>query len=429
MGQNGNRAGSSADVRPHKRTGAPHKGAPSRSGSSLPRFVVVFVVMALVGIVGFSIWRQADEQGRVEQQRAAIESQHKEMILDPKVKRLIDGLTLEQKVAQLFVASPESVADVELAVAAGETTRQALTTYPVGGLLYQSGNLQTPEQTKEMLRSSQNYVKDACGIPLFTCISEEGGDYSPVAQNEAFDVPAVENAATLGSLDDEEKVRDATRAIAGYLSDLGFNTNLAPVASVSSDTGDSRSFGKDANVVGKLVRVQVGEYGRARMLCCPKSFPGVDGCDASGAGTSTSSLTSDELFNGPVVPFVGAIDKGAPLVMVGSTSCAGLGDGAGSVPACMSADVIEGLLRERAGFDGVVITCPMDKKSVSNACNSADQAIKAIEAGADMVLLPSDFKAAYKGLLVAVKQGKISEERIDESLGRIISAKREYGLV
>lgn len=429
MGQNDKRAGGSAGTKPHRRTGGPEGNA--RSGNDSPssmRFVLVFLALAIVGIVGFSIWRQADEQGRVEQQEAATESHRVEPPRDQKVERIIEGLSLEQKVAQLFVVSPESVVDVELAVAAGSTTREALTTYPVGGIVYQSANLQSPDQAKEMLRSSKNYVKDACGIPLLTCICEEGGEVSPVAHNDAFDAPLVDDASTLGSVGDEERARDASRAIAQYLGELGFNTNLAPVAIVASEAGETRSFGKDAESVGRLASAQVDEYKRARMLCCPKSFPGVDGLDTSDAGAQTSALSSDELLSGPAAPFSAAIGKGAPLVMVGSTCCAGLGEGSQKVPACMSSDVIEGLLKDRVGFGGIVITCPMDNKSVSRACDSKDQAVKAIEAGADMVLLPSDFKVAYKGLLSAVKQGKISEDRIDDSLRRIIGTKREYGL-
>jgi beta-N-acetylhexosaminidase len=123
------------------------------------------------------------------------------------------------------------------------------------------------------------------------------------------------------------------------------------------------------------------------------------------------------------VPFKEAIKAGVPLVMVGHLSCRGLGSKSANLPASLNPEVIEGILRDKLGYDGLVITDSLQMGAAAEVYDPDQQAVEVLEAGADLVLMPVDFKQAYDGLIQAVKDGTLSEERLDESVRRIILAK------
>lgn len=395
----------------------------------LQALVAIVLSVVLAGGVGaFAYWHYVQEEAAREQQELAkAQKRAKKMEISPKARRLLNDLTLEQKVAQLFIVRPEALTNVQTAIAAGESTRKALTECPVGGLYYTSQNLQSPEQITEMLRNSQNYTKDACGLPLFTCVTEEGGSAVTVASNRSFGVPKVESMAYIGATNDPEKARDAAHAMGTYLAALGFNVNLAPVAEVASSYGTGmaqRSFGDSAEEIAPMVAAQVEGFSRAGVFCAPKCFPGAE--DASGGsadGRVYSNATRQQMLEGTVRPFAAAIEEGAPMIMVGHLCCLGVEEG-GGLPASLNSGVIQGLLRDELGFEGLVITDSFEDEAITpRTCDEKDQAVQAIEAGADLVFLPKDFKRAYDGVLDAVDRGEITEERIDESVGRIVEAK------
>ena len=346
---------------------------------------------------------------------------------DPRVEELLQELTLEQRVAQLFVVHPESITGVECVQAAGETTMAAISEHPVGGLIYSSDNLVSPEQVQTMLRSTQNFSKDACGLPMLICVDEEGGTVARVASNPAFAVEDPGSACAIGETGDVEQARSAASRCARYLRDLGFNVDFAPVADVATSTESAlywRSFGSDPALVGQMVAAQVEAFGREGILCCAKHFPGIGGpAQDSHEGSITSMRTEEEMSSFELVPFRDAIEAGVPMVMVGHLTCLGLGEGQG-LPASLDSRVIQGLLRGKLGFSGLIITDALEMGAVSEeVCPAWEQGVRAIEAGCDLVLCPTDFDASYQALLQAVRQGRIPQERIDESCRRIIATK------
>lgn len=425
----------SAQNKPHKRTGGPTQpGSPSARGRlPKPKTIIVFILIALLSVGGFALWRNLNESA--EQQRIAQEEEERQRAKEaeiagrnPRVERIISELTLEQKVAQLFVVKPEALTDVGVAVAAGDATREALTKYPVGGICYFAENLQDPKQTTEMLRNSKNYTKDACGIPLFTCVDEEGGTVVRVADNSNFDAPNVGDAKDIGATKDPEKARDAAFTMGTYLKELGFNVDFAPVADIvtnDSSVMTKRSFGSSTNEVTPMVLAQLEAFERAGVIPCVKHFPGIG--DAEGDSHSEriySHLSSEQILDGPAAPFKAAIEANAPMIMVGHLSCLEV---EGGLPASLSPAIIQGMLREQLGYKGIVITDSLEMEAATMACDSNEQGVRAIQAGADLILMPKDFKKAYQGLLEATKQGSITEERIDESLRRIVGAKLAIG--
>ena len=181
------------------------------------------------------------------------QSEAAEPVVDPLVEQaaqLVSGMSLEDKVAQMFVITPEALTGYASVTAAGDTTKAAYENRPVGGLIYMADNLVSTEQTTEMLTNMQNIAMERTGLPVFLSVDEEGGTVARVAKNEAFGVTDVGNMSDIGTTGDLQKAYDAGASIGTYLKQLGFNVDYAPVADVLTNPDNTvigtRSFGSDA---------------------------------------------------------------------------------------------------------------------------------------------------------------------------------------
>ena len=158
------------------------------------------------------------------------------------------------------------------------------------------------------------------------------------------------------------------------------------------------------------------------ILGAVKHFPGHGSTsEDSHKGAAVVSRTLEELNSCDLIPFRGAIEAGVPVVMVGHLSLPNVSES--GVPAVLSGEIILNILREQLGFDGIVITDALDMGAITDGYTSAEAAVLAVEAGADMLLMPENFKEAYRGVLDAVEDGRLTEQRIDESVLRILTVK------
>ena len=342
----------------------------------------------------------------------------------------IGAMTLEQKVAQLFIVTPEALVEgVSQVTQAGDMTREGVTAHPVGGIVYFAQNLLDPEQTTTMLANVKQFYADAGNVAPFIAVDEEGGTVVRVADNEAFPVQDVGDASALGSAGDTEAAKRAAEQIADYLMPLGFNLDFAPVADVvdplRSDTMGLRSFSSDAAVAADMVRAEVEGFRDKKMLCCAKHFPGIGAAAGdSHEGAITIEATNEELETVDLVPFRAAIEAGVPMIMVGHVSLPNIvGD---STPAPLSSAVVQGMLRDSLGYTGIIVTDSLSMGAITNYYSPAEAAVAALKAGCDIPLMPERLDEAYQGVLSAVQAGELTEERIDESLTRILTAKQEY---
>ena len=144
------------------------------------------------------------------------------------------GMTLEQKVAQMFMITPDALTGVDGATMAGDSTKAAYTQYPVGGLIYMAKNLTGTDQTTQMLTNMKSYSQEIVGIPVFLGVDEEGGTVARIASNSAFGVTDVGNMSDVGATGDSQNAYNAGSTIGTYLNTLGFNMDFAPVADVPS---------------------------------------------------------------------------------------------------------------------------------------------------------------------------------------------------
>lgn len=354
---------------------------------------------------------------------APVEEEPEELTSEDYLNQIADSciaeMSLENKVAGLFMITPESLTGVDTVIQAGDTTKQKLSEYPVGGLIYFSKNIKSADQLKEMLDATRNTMI----YPVFLAVDEEGGSVSRVAGAGLAD--DVGDMSEIGSTCDPEKAKETGTTIGAYLSQLGFNVDFAPVAdvvSVENSVIGSRSFGSDPNVVGTMVAAEVQGLQESGVSACLKHFPGIGDATTDPHDEKTvSEKTLEDMQQTDLPAFQAGIDAGADFVMVSHMSLSNIvGD---DTPCSLSGTVINDLLRNQLGYDGIVITDALDMSAITDSYSSAEAAVKAIEAGADMLLMPENFEEAYQGVLEAVQNGTISEERINESLKRIYRVK------
>ena len=344
-----------------------------------------------------------------------VEEQLEEIVVNS-----ISTMPLEDRVAGLFIVTPESLTGVQTVTRAGDGTQEALSQFAVGGLIYFDNNIVDKDQLTEMLSNTVSMSK----YPIFLAVDEEGGTVSRVA-NSNIEVIQVDDMATVGAGGDTSTAYETGVTIGSYLSALGFNLNFAPVAdvAVAEDGGvlGSRTFGMDANICADMASNVVSGMQSTGVSACLKHFPGIGSSEEdTHDGRVEISKTAEELRASDFVPFQQGIGAGVDFVMVGHVTVPALD---AEMPCSLSKSVITNVLRSELGFDGVIITDALNMSAITEYYTPEEAAVLAIEAGADMILMPEDFEAAYNGLLTAVQEGTISEERINESLKRIYRIK------
>ncbi len=341
------------------------------------------------------------------------------------VDQLLQEMSLEEKIWQMFFVMPEDICNIGVAVQAGETTKAALQKYPVGGLIYFSQNVETREQITQMLNNTSAFSK----IPPFLSIDEEGGRVSRLGDAN-IGVTVHPPMAKIGKSGDPEQARKVGLTLGKEMTELGFNMDFAPVADIitvesNTDIGD-RSFGTDPELVAKMVAAQVEGMQSHNLSATLKHFPG---CGSTAANThvesGASARTLEQMRNAEFLPFKAGIDAGADVVMVAHMSAPSItGD---QTPATLSPKIVTDLLRGELGFQKVVISDALNMGAITSVYSPEDAAVMAVQAGVDMLLMSPDIDAAAEAIKKAVETGEIPESRIDESVQRILTLKQERG--
>lgn len=336
-------------------------------------------------------------------------------------------MSLREKVGRLFIVRPESLepairydSDAELPPyklqAVSEGMRRRAKEYPVGGVLLYGHNIGNPAQLKRFIRD----LKELPGAPLL-CVDEEGGRVSRIANNPAFDVPRYESAAALAAAGPEATFA-AARTIGHYLKEYGFDIDFAPVADVNTNPKNiiigTRAFSDDPRHAAPLVSAYVRGLQDAGVTACLKHFPGHgDTLADTHLGFAFTQKTWQEMASCEMIPFVEGIRAGARLVMAAHIATPAVTGN--KQPATLSPVILTGKLRGEMGFDGVIITDALEMGAITRLYGSGEAAVRALQAGADLLLCPLDLCAAFDAVLDAVRSGVLSETRLDESVRRI----------
>ena len=343
-------------------------------------------------------------------------------------EELLASMSIEEKIAQMFFITPEALTGIGPVTEAGALTEESFGQYPVGGIIYFRENIESRQQLTSMLDHMQEISKERTGLPVFLGVDEEGGRVTRVYGSSITDIPYVEDMYSIGNSLDPQLAYNAGNTIGCYLKELGFNVDFAPVADIFTNPANTvigdRAFGSTAETASEMVPMCTRGLQDAGVEAVLKHFPGHgDTAEDSHSGYASSYKSLDELKQCEFLPFQAGISAGASFVMMGHISLLNILDS--QVPASLSSLVVQELLRQELGFDGVIITDALNMGAVSENYTSADAAVKAVEAGVDMLLMPADFAGAYHALVNAVYTGEISEQRIDESVRRIIQAKEK----
>ena len=352
-----------------------------------------------------------------EQERLAAEKAREE-----RLQGLLDSMTLEEKVGQLFfVRCPETNAVEDIS------------TYHLGGYLlfgrdYKDGdNWLTWEQFIQKIESYQ----DAAAIPLFIGSDEEGGTVTRASRNPNLFSEPFKSPQKLNYIGGIEEILRDTDTRSRELRALGINVNFAPVCDVSTDPKDfiyDRTLGQDANMTADYVRLVVPAMTEGGTLPVLKHFPGYGSAITDDHyGTSILTKTQKELEACDFLPFSSGIASGTPFVLVSHLSVPEVvGD---ETPSDLSSKIVSDLLRNKLGFTGVIITDSHQMASITDHYAPGEAAVKALQAGVDMILMPQDLQAAFDGVKQALSDGTLTQARIDESVLRILQVKAEYNIL
>ena len=325
------------------------------------------------------------------------------------VDTCIAEMPLEDKVAGLFFITPEQLTGVNAAVKAGSGTQEALTQYAYRELVYSSKHISSTDQISTMLSQTTSMSK----YPIFLAVSEEGGDFNVVA--DALGTASCSNAQEIGTTGTSDVAYDAGITVSSYLNMYGFNLDFAPYCNLSDY---SRSFNTDPTVAADMASAFSMALEDTGVSSCMKYFPIYADTDD---GLETTDKTLEELREAEFVPFKVGIENGVDMIMISNASAPQVtGD---NTPCSLSSVVINDVLRNELGYDGIIITGELGQSAISDYYTSSEAAVMAIKAGADMLYVPENFEEAYQGVLDAISNGEITEERINESLARIYRVK------
>lgn len=341
---------------------------------------------------------------------------------------LINSMTLEEKVGQIFIVAFREDSSSHPITSLDAITKQQIHDFNPGGVVLFSENIDTIPQTQKLIKDMQENSK----IPMFIAVDEEGGRISRIGNNPKMHSTRIPPANIIGLADDPELAYQAGTVLGKELSSLGFNMNFAPVADVNTNPqnpviGD-RSYGSDPYKVGTIVQ-EISKGMQDQGVCSVlKHFPGHgDTSFDSHHGQVVINHDIERLRQIELIPFEKGIQSGADGVMTAHIMLPNIiGE---DLPATLSGIILTGLLREELGHEKLIITDAMNMKAISKYWSSSDAAVMAFMAGADIILMPSSLDEAYTGVLEAVKNGEITEERLNESLKRILTAKLQRNIL
>lgn len=332
---------------------------------------------------------------------------------DP-VQELLDSMSLEEKVGQLFLARcDDSVA------------LQDIQTFHLGGFVLFGADFddQTPESMAQKLQSYQSAAK----YPMLMAVDEEGGTVNRISRLKAFrssPFPSARSSYESGGMDqvlamEEEKCQ--------LLTSLGINVNLGPVCDMATDPSAfmyQRSLGADAATTGNFVSSTVRLMSACQVGSVLKHFPGYGNNTDTHTGIAVDNRSLEELEGNDLLPFAAGFQSGADAVMVSHTIVTALDD---TLPASLS-PAVHSYLRDTMGFTGVIITDDLVMQAITDQYGAGEAAVMAVQAGNDM-LCSTEYVTQYDAVLTALLEGRISMDTLNSAVFHVLEWKTELGLL
>lgn len=368
--------------------------------------IIIVIILAILGINNRNIFN--DEQ--VIQDKQQIKQEN--LTIDEKVDQIVASMSQTEKLGQMVMIGIQGTK-------VDDDSLYMLNQYHMGGVILFDRNMESPEQVKQLTSDLQAQSNEK--VPLFIGIDEEGGDVVRMAEK----LTPPPSQKDIGATGDTEQAKTWAIKTAKSLKDMGINVNFAPVADVGSN--DKRSYSTDTNTVIDFVRAATEGYQQENIIYTLKHFPGIGkGRVDSHVDSSSIDVAKEVLMAEDILPFKTIIDENEPnnyFILVSHLKYPALDE---EYPASLSSKIMTDLLRNELGYKGIIITDDMEMGAVANHNDFRSIGVNAVKAGADIVLVCHEYEhqqEVYLGLLDAVNSGEISQERIDESVKRIIKVK------
>lgn len=369
--------------------------------------IIIIIVLAILGINNRSIF---NDDKQVIQDKQQIKQEN--LTIDEKVDQIVASMSQTEKLGQMVMIGIQGTK-------VDDDSLYMLNQYHMGGVILFDRNMESPEQVKQLTSDLQAQSNEK--VPLFIGIDEEGGDVVRMAEK----LTPAPSQKEIGATGDIEQAKTWAIKTAKSLKDMGINVNFAPVADVGSN--DKRSYSTDANTVIDFVRAATKGYQQENIIYSLKHFPGIGkGKVDSHIDSSSIDVAKEVLMTEDILPFKTIIDESDPndyFILVSHLKYLALDE---EYPASLSSKIMTDLLRNELGYKGIIITDDMEMGAVANHNDFRSIGVNAVKAGADIVLVCHEYEhqqEVYLGLLDAVNNGEISQERIDESIKRIIKVK------
>ena len=353
------------------------------------------------------------------------------------VEVLLQKMTLREKVGQLFYVRLESLdptiewttysdlANIKTQELT-ENMKRVNEQYPVGGIILYAWNIEDEAQLARIIPQ----VRSLNGHPLL-CIDEEGGRVARIANNPNFNVKKYESMAAIGATGDPQNAYECGNTIGSYLKRYDFDIDFAPVADVNTNSENivigSRAFSDDPAIAAPMVTSYLQGLKDAGITGCIKHFPGHGDTTAdTHTGYAQSLKTWEEMKVCEMVTFRAGIQWGCQLIMTAHIAVPNVTGS--TIPSTLSSIVLQDKLRGELGYQNIIVTDGMEMGSITQHYTSAEAAVGSIQAGVDIVLGPRNFVEAFDAVIAAVNNGAISEERINQSVRRILKLRLMRGI-
>ncbi|GEN46629.1 beta-hexosaminidase [Alkalibacillus haloalkaliphilus] len=350
------------------------------------------------------------------------------------VQHALNELTIEEKLGQMLMPDFRHWNGEEVTEMLPEI-EELVEEYHLGGVILFAENVQDTEQTARLVRDYQNAAEK---FGLMMTIDQEGGIVTRLQSGTDFP-----GNMALGATRSEEIAFDVGQAIGHEISSLGINTNFAPVMDVNNNPDNPvigvRSFGEDPDLVADLGIAYTEGLQSTGVAATAKHFPGHGDTDVdSHLGLPEVPHDRERLEEVELYPFQRAMESGMDMIMTAHVTFPQIDDttviseATGEevmLPATLSYKVLTELIRDDMGYEGVITTDAMNMNAITDHFGPVDAAVRAVEAGSDIVLMPVGLEEVAEGLLDAIDSGDITEERIEASVERILTLKLERGIV
>ena len=388
----------------------------------MKKLLITILVVVLLGLLGFAIYKKVyltkDSKSSIKKEDKVDKetlNKYKGLLFEDYYEdalSTVKKMSLEEKVGQIFFVRYD-VNSVE----------EEKNYYPGGYILFAKDlENHTKESMKEEIADDQKMSK----YPLLIAVDEEGGTVTRVSRFKEFRSEKFKSPQDIYNEGGYDLLKEVEKEKAELLLSLGINTNLAPVADVSTDENDfiyARSFGKDANETAEYIKNMVSYSKENGINACLKHFPGYGNNVDTHTGIAIDNRSYENFKENDFLPFSAGIEEGVPSILVSHNIVTSID---GEYPASLSSKVISEL-RNTLGFSGVIMTDDLAMDAVKSYVEDGNSATLALKAGNDMIIT-SDFITMYNEVLNAVKNGTIDEEILNEAVIRITAWKYQANL-